>query len=33
MPRAAVEIDAAQLILPLQKIGPFLRSTIGGRIH
>lgn len=31
MPRAAAELDAAQLILPLEKIGPFLRSTTGGR--
>jgi two-component system, chemotaxis family, response regulator WspF len=32
MPRAAVELDAAQTILPLDKIGPFLRSTVGGRL-
>ncbi len=32
MPRAAAELDAAQMILPLEKIGPFLRSTIGGRL-
>jgi two-component system response regulator WspF len=32
MPRAAAELDAAQLVLPLEKIGPFLRSTTGGRI-
>jgi len=31
MPRAAIEIDAAQMILPLEKIGPMLRSTIGGK--
>jgi two-component system response regulator WspF len=31
MPRAAAELDAAQLILPLAKIGPVLRSTLGGR--
>jgi two-component system response regulator WspF len=31
MPRAAAELDAAQMILPLAKIGPFLRSTLGGR--
>jgi two-component system response regulator WspF len=31
MPRAAAELDAAQLILPLDKIGPFLRSSTGGR--
>jgi two-component system response regulator WspF len=31
MPRAAAELDAAQLILPLDKIGPFLRSTTGGK--
>ncbi|HEY1148706.1 MAG TPA: chemotaxis-specific protein-glutamate methyltransferase CheB [Pseudoduganella sp.] len=33
MPRAAIEIDAAQMVLPLEKIGPFLRSTIGGKNH
>ncbi|HEY0588163.1 MAG TPA: chemotaxis-specific protein-glutamate methyltransferase CheB [Pseudoduganella sp.] len=32
MPRAAIELDAAQTILPLDKIGPFLRSTIGGKL-
>jgi two-component system, chemotaxis family, response regulator WspF len=32
MPRAAMELDAAQTILPLDKIGPFLRSTIGGKL-
>ena len=32
MPRAAVELDAAQTILPLDKIGPYLRSSIGGRL-
>ncbi|MCE3264861.1 MAG: chemotaxis response regulator protein-glutamate methylesterase [Pseudoduganella sp.] len=32
MPRAAMELDAAQSILPLDKIGPFLRSTIGGKL-
>jgi two-component system response regulator WspF len=31
MPRAAAELDAAQMILPLSKIGPVLRSTLGGR--
>lgn len=31
MPRAAAELDAAQMILPLAKIGPVLRSTLGGR--
>jgi two-component system response regulator WspF len=31
MPRAAAELDAAQLILPLDKIGPMLRSTTGSR--
>jgi two-component system response regulator WspF len=31
MPRAAAELDAAQMILPLTKIGPVLRSTLGGR--
>jgi two-component system response regulator WspF len=31
MPRAAAELDAAQMILPLAKIGPFLRSTLGRR--
>ena len=31
MPRAAAEIDAAQMILPLDKIGPILRSTLGGK--
>lgn len=31
MPRAAVEMDAAQMILPLDKIGPMLRSTTGSR--
>ncbi|HEX5341133.1 MAG TPA: chemotaxis-specific protein-glutamate methyltransferase CheB [Duganella sp.] len=31
MPRAAAELDAAQMILPLAKIGPFLRSTLSGR--
>jgi two-component system response regulator WspF len=31
MPRAAVELDAAQLILPLDKIAPILRSTTGSR--
>lgn len=30
MPRAAAELDAAQLILPLDNIGPSLRSKIGG---
>jgi two-component system response regulator WspF len=29
MPRAAAELDAAQLILPLDKIGPMLRGTLG----
>jgi two-component system response regulator WspF len=32
MPRAAAELDAAQMILPLAKIGPILRSTLGSRI-
>ncbi|MES2259557.1 MAG: chemotaxis-specific protein-glutamate methyltransferase CheB [Pseudomonadota bacterium] len=32
MPRAAAELEAAQLILPLDKIGPILRSTTGGRL-
>ena len=31
MPRAAAELDAAQMILPLTKIGPILRSTLGSR--
>jgi two-component system response regulator WspF len=31
MPRAAAEIDAAQMVLPLTKIGPVLRSTLGSR--
>lgn len=31
MPRAAVELDAAQLVLPLDRIGPILRSTTGNR--
>jgi two-component system response regulator WspF len=31
MPRAAAELDAAQLVLPLQKIGPFLRNITGGK--
>ncbi|MTV39261.1 chemotaxis-specific protein-glutamate methyltransferase CheB [Duganella radicis] len=31
MPRAAAELDAAQMILPLAKIGPVLRSTLGGK--
>jgi two-component system response regulator WspF len=31
MPRAAAEMDAAQMILPLTKIGPVLRNTLGGR--
>ncbi|GGY70790.1 chemotaxis-specific protein-glutamate methyltransferase CheB [Pseudoduganella albidiflava] len=31
MPRAAAELDAAQLVLPLDKIGPFLRNTTGGK--
>lgn len=31
MPRAAAELDAAQMILPLSKIGPILRSTLGSR--
>jgi two-component system response regulator WspF len=33
MPRAAAELEAAQLVLPLAKIGPFLRSTIGGSLN
>jgi chemotaxis response regulator CheB len=32
MPRAAAELDAAQLILPLDKIGPTVRSKVGGRL-
>jgi two-component system response regulator WspF len=32
MPRAAAELDAAQLILPLDKIGPAVRSKAGGKI-
>ncbi len=31
MPRAAAELDAAQMILPLAKIGPVLRSTLGAK--
>jgi two-component system response regulator WspF len=31
MPRAAAELEAAQMILPLAKIGPVLRGTLGGR--
>ena len=31
MPRAAADLDAAQMILPLTKIGPVLRSTLGSR--
>jgi two-component system response regulator WspF len=31
MPRAAAELDAAQLVLPLDKIGPMLRSVTGSR--
>jgi two-component system response regulator WspF len=31
MPRAAAELDAAQMVLPLTKIGPILRSTLGSR--
>ena len=31
MPRAAAELDAAQMILPLSKIGPVLRGTLGAR--
>jgi len=31
MPRAAAELDAAQMILPLAKIGAVLRSTLGGK--
>ncbi|WP_256077778.1 chemotaxis-specific protein-glutamate methyltransferase CheB [Massilia sp. YIM B04103] len=33
MPRAAAELAAAQLILPLEKIGPFLRSTVSNGSH
>jgi len=33
MPRAAAELDAAQMILPLSKIGPVLRSHLGGNVH
>ena len=32
MPRAAAELDAAQFILPLDKIGPSVRSKTGGRL-
>jgi len=32
MPRAAADIDAAQMVLPLDKIGPILRSTLGGKL-
>ena len=31
MPRAAAEIDAAQMVLPLHKIAAVLRSTLGGK--
>ena len=31
MPRAAAELGAAQMILPLDQIGPGLRSRIGGK--
>ena len=31
MPRAAAELEAAQMILPLTKIGSVLRSTLGSR--
>ena len=31
MPRAAADLDAAQMILPLSKIGPVLRGNLGGR--
>jgi two-component system response regulator WspF len=31
MPRAAADLDAAQMILPLDKIGPMLRNTTGSR--
>jgi len=31
MPRAAAELDAAQMVLPLAKIGPVLRGTLGSR--
>jgi two-component system response regulator WspF len=31
MPRAAAELEAAQMILPLDKIGPMLRSLTGSR--
>ena len=33
MPRAAAELDAAQMILPLSRIGPVLRSNLGGSVH
>jgi two-component system response regulator WspF len=33
MPRAAAELDAAQMILPIDKIGPFLRGKMGEKIH
>lgn len=32
MPRAAAELDAAQQILPLDKIGPSVRAKTGGRL-
>ncbi len=31
MPRAAAELGAAQMILPLDKIGPCLRAKVGGK--
>ncbi|MBC7861313.1 MAG: chemotaxis protein CheB, partial [Burkholderiaceae bacterium] len=30
MPRAAAELDAAQWILPLDEIGPWIRTRLGG---
>ena len=33
MPRAAAELDAAQLILPLDKIGASLRNRLGSRLN
>jgi two-component system response regulator WspF len=33
MPRAAAELDAAQIILPLDKIGTLIRGKMGEKIH
>ena len=33
MPRAAAELDAAQQILPLDKIGASLRNRLGSRLN